>query len=42
MATFNGLSKDLGLSDNQSQFSSPPDSDELEVGEEEEEDEEDL
>ena len=44
MATFGGLSGDLGLSDNQSQLSSPPDSDESEVGEEEEEeeDEEDL
>ena len=42
MATFGGLSGDLGLSDNQSQLSSPPDSHESEVSEEEEEDEEDL
>lgn len=42
MATFGGLSGDLDLSDNQSQLSSPPDSDELEVSEEEEEDKEDL
>jgi len=42
MATFGGLFGDLGLLDDQSQLSSPLDSNELEVDEEEEEDEEDL
>jgi hypothetical protein len=42
MATFNGLFKDLSCSDNQSELSSPPDSNESEINEEEEENEEDL
>jgi hypothetical protein len=42
MATFNGLFGDLSCSDNQSELSSPPDSDESEISEEEEENEEDL
>ena len=42
MATFSGLSKYLGLLDNQLQLSLPLDFDELEIGEEEEEDKEDL
>jgi hypothetical protein len=42
MATFNGLFKDLSCSDNQSELSLSPDSNESEISEEEEENEEDL
>ena len=42
MTTFNGLFGDLSYSDNQSELSSPPDSDKSEISEEEEENKEDL